>query len=200
MTDEVHDTSRVDNFLAARNRAMLWHAAWRPLLAGAVGASLIIAAVWVATPRFTTREVVVDHVIPKDVTVNNLVPHPVEVEIPHIVIAAPTAEARTPEERRFVGTEAWRGADVRGRILRPDGNGFVLATDAGEQSFFPARISAGGKLETDESMKDVVSGLLNDLAYCRPSQSGLYQCVALHEGRETPIPEIPIIAKRGKPA
>jgi hypothetical protein len=49
-------------------------------------------------------------------------------------------------------------------------------------------------------MKDVVNGLLNDLAYCRPSQSGLYQRVALHEGRETPIPEIPIIAKRGRPA
>jgi hypothetical protein len=85
-------------------------------------------------------------------------------------------------------------------ILRADGNGFVLLTDEGEQSFFPAKIGTGSKLETDESMKDVVNGLLNDLAYCRPSQSGLYQRVALHEGRETPIPEIPIIAKRGRPA
>jgi hypothetical protein len=194
MTDERHDFSRVDSYLRSRRRVVFLHAVWRPLLAGAVGAALVIAAVAIAQPRFTTREIVVDHVIPKDATVNNLVPHTVEVEIPHIVTAA---EARTPEERRFVGT---RGADVRGRILRPDGNGFVLATDAGEQSFYPAKVEAGGKLETDESRKDVVNGLLNDLAYCRPSQSGLYQCVALHEGRETPIPEIPIVAKRGRPA
>ena len=66
--------------------------------------------------------------------------------------------------------------------------------------FFPARIGAGGKAEADEGREDVVDGLLNDLAYCRPSQSGLYQCVALHQGRETPIPEIPIVAKRGQPA
>ena len=39
------------------------------MLAGAIGASLIIAAVWVATPRFTIRDVVVDHVVQKDVNV-----------------------------------------------------------------------------------------------------------------------------------
>ena len=106
----------------------------------------------------------------------------------------------TPEERSFVATPTWKGAVVRGRIERAEGNGFVMWTDTGEQSFSPARIGAGGKAEADEGRKDVVDGLLNDLAYCRPSQSGLYQCVALHKSRETPIPEIPVSAKRGQPA
>ena len=73
MTDEVHDTSRVDNFLAARNRAMVLHSVCRPLLAGAAGAALVIGAVAIAQPRFTTREVIVDHVVSRDVTINNLI-------------------------------------------------------------------------------------------------------------------------------
>ena len=175
--------------------------------------ALVVGAVYATLPKFTVREVVVDHVVEKDVAINNPVPHdvPINNPIPHdVVIEVPrivtkdfepsaSLAPRSSEERTLEGSEAWRGADVRGRILRPDHNGFVLMTDSGEQSFYPARIGADGKAEADESMKDVVNGLLNDLAYCRP-QGGLYQCVALHEGRETPIPEIPIVAKRGRPA
>ena len=45
MTEEIHDHSRVDGFMAARRRAMVLHSLWRPLLAGAVGAALVIGAV-----------------------------------------------------------------------------------------------------------------------------------------------------------
>ena len=198
MTDERHDFSRVNSYLRSRRRVAFLHAVWRPMLAGAVGACVIIACAWVAMPKFTVREVVVDHVVTRDVAINNLIPHDIPIEIPHIVATTPAPT--TPEERSFVATPGWKGAVVRGRIERAEGNGFVMWTDTGEQSFSPARIGAGGKAEADEGRKDVVDGLLNDLAYCRPSQSGLYQCVALHQGRETPIPEIPIVAKRGQPA
>ena len=195
---EQHDFSRLDAYARARRRVALLNASWRPMLAGALGASLIIVAVWVAAPRFTTREVVVDHVIPRDVTINNLIPHDIPIEIPRIVESSPLA--RTPAERKFVDTEGWRGADIRGRILRPDENGFVMQTDEGEKSFYPAKLDAAGKVESNEGMKDVVAPYLGELAYCRPSQIGTYFCVALHAGKEVPIPQVPTLVRRGRPA
>jgi hypothetical protein len=72
----------------AITRAAVLHAAWRPMLAGAVGAALIIGAVWVALPKVSYREievpkvsyrdVTVDHLVPHDVTVNNLIAHDVD--------------------------------------------------------------------------------------------------------------------------
>jgi hypothetical protein len=89
--------------------------------------------------------------------------------------------------------EDWRAADVRGRILREDRNGFILATDEGEKPFYPAKIGAGGKVEFDPSLKDVVTPFLGPLAFCRPTPIGVYQCTALaHDGREVAIPEVPI--------
>jgi hypothetical protein len=92
MTDERHDFSRVDSYLQSRRRVAFLHAVWRPMLAGGAGAAIIIAAVAIAQPRFTTREVIVDHVvqkdvsvdrvIPHDVTINNLIPHDIPIEIP----------------------------------------------------------------------------------------------------------------------
>jgi hypothetical protein len=116
MTEEIHDHTRVDAFLAARRRAMVLHSLWRPLLAGAVGAALVIGAVAIAQPRFTTREVIVDHVVQKDVAFNNLIPHDIPIEIPRIAAATPAPA--TPEERSFVATPGWKGAVVRGRIER----------------------------------------------------------------------------------
>jgi hypothetical protein len=201
MSDEVHDTSRVDNFLAARNRAMLWHAAWRPMLAGAVSASLIIAAVWVATPHFTVRDVdvpriiyrdaEVPHIVTRDVAINNLVPHDVPIEIPRIVVATPAPT--TPEERSFVATPGWKGAVVRGRILGPDGNGFVMQTDDGEKSFYPAKVGADGKIKPNPTMKDVVTASIGALAYCRQTPTNAYACTALgRDGQEVEIPQVPI--------
>lgn len=196
MTEEIHDHSRVDAFMAARRRAMILHSAWRPMLAGATGAALVIGAVYVTLPRFSTREVIVDHVVQKDVTVDHVVPHDVEIDIPRIVAATPAPS--TPEEKAFVGTEGWRDAIIRGRILRPDHNGFVLMTDEGEQSFYPARTGANGKIELDPSVEDDVTSYLNDLGYCRKLPVGTYQCMALHDGREAPIQQTPI-TRQGRP-
>ena len=91
------------------------------------------------------------------------------------------------------------GAVIRGRILRPDANGFVLATDNGETGFYPAKLGASGKIEPDEGMRDVVNPYLNDLAYCRLSPIGTYLCVALQAGKEVPVPQVPIVARRGRP-
>jgi hypothetical protein len=203
MSDEippVHDFSRVDAFVAARRRTAFLHAVWRPMLAGAAGAALVIGAVWVTLPKISYREIVVDHVVPRDVTVdhvvprdvtvNNLIPHDVPIDIPRIVTASPAP--RTPEERAFVGTEGWKDAVIRGRILRPDRNGFILATDDGEQGFYPARIGADGKPEPNPGVKDVVDAFMDDLGYCRKLPIGTFECVALHAGQEVFIEQTPI--------
>ncbi len=44
------------------------------------------------------------------------------------------AAPATPRERAFTETEGWQTAVIRGRLLRPDRNGFVMATDAGERA------------------------------------------------------------------
>jgi hypothetical protein len=80
---------------------------------------------------------------------------------------------------------------VRGRIVREQENGFVLATDAGEVLFIPARIAAG-KIEADLTVRDVAAPFLGDLGYCRKFPVGTYSCVALHEGAESAIQQVPI--------
>ena len=225
----IQDTSRVDNYLRSRHRVAVLEASWRPALAGAAGALAIIGSValgaWLVGPRYRYNEVEIPRVMFKDITVPNIVqrdvpvdhvvPHDVEIDIPRIVEtpapaprspvtsppAASTSKPRTPAETRLVGSPEWRGADVRGRIVRADQNGFVLATeDGGETGFYPAKLGADGKPERNESMTDVIDPYLSDLACCRPSENGTYLCVALHEGREVPIPQIPITRERGRPA
>jgi hypothetical protein len=80
---EIHDTSRVDAFMAARRHSMLMHAVWKPMLAGAAGAALVVAAVYVTLPKLSLREVVVDHVVQRDVPVDHVVPK--DVTVPNIV-------------------------------------------------------------------------------------------------------------------
>ena len=70
--------------------------------------------------------------------------------------------------------------------------------DAGERSFYPAKIGTDGKIENDLSVEDAVSAFLNDLAYCRPLANGTYLCVAEHQGHEVTIRQVPIIAS-GRP-
>jgi hypothetical protein len=189
--------------MAARRRAMVLHSLWRPLLAGAVGAALVIGAVWITLPKISYREVVVDHVvekdvainnpIPRDVPINNLIPHDVKITIPRIAAAPPTSAPTTPEERSFVASPGWKGAVVRGRILRAEANGFVTMTDQGEVGFYPAKIGHGGKIEPDPSVRDVVDSFIGALARCNQLPIGTYACVALgHDGRETAIAQAPI--------
>ena len=202
MTDEpgVHDFSRLDAHMASVRRTALLKASWRPALAGAIGAALVVAAVWVTlpkvsyreieVPRVTMRDVTVPNIVQKDVQVDHVVPKDVEIDIPRIVATTPAP--RSPEERAFVGTEGWRAAVIRGRIVREDRNGFVLLTDEGEKPFYPAKTGADGKIEVDASVKDGVAPFIDSLGYCLPLPVGTYECKALHNGREAVIPQVPV--------
>jgi hypothetical protein len=82
---------------------------------------------------------------------------------------------------------------VRGRILRPDGSGFVLLTDEGEKGFYPAKIGSDGKIEANPAMRDDVSRVLGRLGFCRQTPTSAYACTALgHDGREVEIPQVPV--------
>ena len=87
MTDEIHDTSRLDAYMRARRRVAFLHAVWKPMLAGALGAALVIGCVWVVLPKLSIREVVVDHVVQRDAPVDHVVPKDIEVDhvVPHDV-------------------------------------------------------------------------------------------------------------------
>jgi hypothetical protein len=119
---EIVDRSRVDAYAAVRRRAMLLHSAWRPMLAGAAGAALVIGAVWVATPKFSVREVVVDHYVPRDIPFDNHVPQdkPFDNYVPRLtpgpVAANPPDAPRSPAEKKFVNKPEYKDAVYRGRI------------------------------------------------------------------------------------
>jgi hypothetical protein len=101
-----HDTSRIDRFMEARRRAIFLHALWRPMLAGAVGAALIVGAVWAASPKlhFNVVEVpkivqrdmviIVPRITYKDVIVPNIIARDVYVD--HVIVAPTAAKACTP--------------------------------------------------------------------------------------------------------
>ena len=157
--DEIHDTSRLDAFMRSRQRVALLNAVWRPMLAGALGAALMIAAVYVTLPKLSYREIEVPRVsykdaevpriVPHDVTVDHVVPH--DVPIPRLVPAAPEASAaapRTPEERRFEDGKDWQSSTIRGRIVREEPpNGFVLATDGEKPPSSPPGLAQMGGLK-----------------------------------------------------
>jgi hypothetical protein len=199
---ELHDFSRLDAHMSAVRRTALLHASWRPMLAGAIGAGLVIGAVALAMPRFAYREVeipritmhdtVVPNIVNKDVTVPNIITKDVEIDIPRIVPPSPLA--RTPAEKSFTSTEDWRAADVRGRMLRADRNGFVLVSEDGEEkAFYPARIGRGGQPENNPTVRDAVEGVLGDLAFCRPQPNGMFVCTALQaDGAEVAIAQVPL--------
>jgi hypothetical protein len=206
MEDFRDDTSRLDAFLASRRRATMLHALWRPVLAGAVASLAVSVAIWAVLPRFDVREVVVDHVVQHDVSVDHVIPHdvPIDIPFPHVVPAAPETSAaapRTPEERRFEAGKDWQDPSVvvRGRILRQDGRGFVLATDEGEQSFYPAKIGSDGRPVPNLAVRSVVAPYLGDLCFCSRLPIGTFHCVALHNGVETAIAQVPIGGTAARP-
>ena len=110
MTDEVHDHSRVDAFMAARRRAMVMRELWKPTLAGAAGATLIIAAVAVAQPKFVMLDVTVPKIVQRDVTVDHIVPRDLEIDIPRIVTAPSKDTPRDADETRFAAKPEYQEA------------------------------------------------------------------------------------------
>jgi hypothetical protein len=216
--DETPDWSRVDAYGAARRRANLALALWRPMLAGAAGAALVIACVYVTLPKVSYREiripvldvthqpVVVPEVTMKPVTVPDITitTHSVDIAVPRLVSPPPETSAatapRTPAERRFEDGKEWKDASVvvRGRLLREEGAGFVMDTAEGEASFFPARIGPNGP-EPDPGMKDLVAPYLGDLCACSQLPNKTFRCVVSHNGAETEIRQIPRGRPGGKP-
>jgi hypothetical protein len=187
----LHDTSRIDSFMAARRRAMVLHAVWRPMLAGAVGAALVVAAVWAASPklhfnvievpRVTLKDVIVPNVIQKDVTVDHVVPHDVPVDrlvppTPRPVAEAPkppappevSAPPATPAEKKFTQRPEYESADYKGRLVY-DKDGFIRFDN--DRFFFPPRqdpktgkaIDDGG---ADSNVMYDTKSFLGDLAFC----------------------------------
>lgn len=205
MTDgpELHDFSRLDAHMAHARRTALLHASWRPALAGAAGAVLVIGAVYVTLPKVSYREIVVPAVTLRDVTVPNIVPHDVQVdhvvpkdvviEIPKIVSAD---RPLTVDKSRFASKPEYQDAPYHGRIVASRGHGALSFADG--KDFFPAhRDAATAQSVLDPERAFVSEGLVGDLAMCRQDPPGgdLWICTALHNGSETLI-----VHKPGRPA
>jgi hypothetical protein len=213
--ETIDDTSRTDAYAAGRRRALQAREMWKPVLAGAVASLAISAAIWAVLPRFEVRDVVVPRVtykdaevprlVPHDVQVDHVIPHnvPIEIPVPRIVEAersipreTPSASAIAPRssvERHFEASPEWRGAVIRGRIIRAaPPNGMLIDTENGEAPFYPARAGAAGP-EIDSTMLDDITGLEGRLAICRQIPNKTYICVSLApDGREAVIPQRPI--------
>ena len=126
---------------------------------------------------------------------------PAPIAQPKAITSDPSADAspapRNPAESRFEATPGWKASIIKGRILRPDKNGFILATEDGETGFYPANVNPNGSVVDAPSMRDDVSGLLNDLTFCReqprPTDKKFFVCsVLLPDGTETTIKQAPI--------
>jgi gag-polyprotein putative aspartyl protease len=118
----IHDTSRIDRFMEARRRAIFLHALWRPMLAGAVGAALIVGAVWAASPKLhfnvvevpkivqRDMEIIVPRITYKDVIVPKIITRDVYVD--HVIVAPTSSKACTPGCSAASGAGAAGGAPV----------------------------------------------------------------------------------------
>jgi hypothetical protein len=162
---EIHDHSRVDAFLAARRKAMVLHALWRPMLAGALGAGMIIAAVAIAQPRFAFREIEVPKIVYRDATVPNIVAK--DVEVPRIVakdveIGVPRIVATTPAERKFIDDpQGFANAPTRGKIV-PSRSDRALSFDEGQDYFL-----------TDASMSADATPYVGEYGFCSHPPKGI---------------------------
>jgi hypothetical protein len=201
----VHDDSevtRLQDFYArqrelearAITRAAVLHASWRPLLAGAVGAALIIAAVYVTLPKFSVRDVTVDHIIPHDVEVPHIILKDVEMQGPAVKHPAPDMgprapyAAKTPEENKFVDKPEYKNATYRGRIVKSR-DGHELSFEDG-MDFHPAHWDdAARKMVYDTDAVILSDEFIGDLGMCVPQRGHgeMFDCVAMHNGVETPM-------------
>ena len=129
----------------AAAKAMVLHSIWRPLLAGAAGAALVVGCVWVTLPKISYREIEIPRVTMRDVTVPNIILKDVEIsrDVPMPgpqVSAKPPVPAdlpKTPAEKKFTETPEYKNAIYRGRIVKSvDGRAVSFAEG---KSFWPAR-------------------------------------------------------------
>jgi hypothetical protein len=200
--DPIEDYSRVDAYAAGRRRALQARELWKPIVAGSLASLAVSAAIWVILPKVSYREIAIE--VPKVTYKNVTVPavevttHSVDIPIPRAVPETSAATPRTPAERRFEDGKDWKDPSVvvRGRILREQGTGFVIAAESGEVLFSPARIGPDGRPQADPTMRDDVAAFLGSLCVCSRMPVGVYHCVALSPaGGETEIRQVPV----GKP-
>jgi hypothetical protein len=202
--DPVIDTSRVDNYLRSRHRVEVLNSAWKPALAGAAGAVAIIGAVvvgvWIATPRFSYRDIEIPRVTMRDVVVPNIVQRDVTIDIPHFVqrdakaakVAAPPDAPRTPSEKKFVATPEYKTATYRGRIVKSR-DGLALSFAEG-RDFWPYHWddATGTSVPTPGRAMDS-DPFVGLLGLCVPQREHpeLWECRALKDGVEVPILDKP---------
>lgn len=202
--DEIHDTSRLDALMRNRQRIAFMHSVWKPVIAGAAGATAIIGAVvvgvWVAGPRLSYREIEIPRVVLKDVPINNLIPHETIIEIPRIVetpkvasppLAAPYAP-HTPDEQKFVDKPEFQGAIYRGRIVHSTDDKGLWFADG--KNFYPAHWDPDTHQPVGNSDKAFESDpYVGDLGMCveEKDHMNLWDCIAMHGGQEVLIPYKP---------
>ena len=188
MTDDpgVHDFSRLDAHLASVRRTALLNASWRPALAGAVASLAVSAAIWVVLPKFSTREVVADHVILRDVTADHVVPRDVEVDkvIPHDVVIDIPRIAATPAEKRFLESPEFADApaEYKGRIIPSRSPGVLSFAEGGDY------------VPTQPGMVADAAPYIGDFGACAPipGNEKHFHCVALHSGVVVPVRQKPL--------
>jgi gag-polyprotein putative aspartyl protease len=222
VTEEIHDMSRVDSFMASRRRAMFFHSVWKPMLAGAVGAAImsaaVIGSVWVILPKISTREVVVDHVIQREVPFDNHIPRdkPFDNYVPHSKpsdVPAPTPKPvasappmgpdspyapKTPDEKKFTDQPEYKDATYHGRIIKST-DGRSLSFEDG-QGFSPAHWNpVTQKSESDQNRAFDSDEYVGDLGMCVPDKDHkeLWECTAMHNGQVVDIHHKPYEPKGG---
>ena len=201
MTDEIPeiiDHSRVDAYAATRRRAMVLHSVWRPMLAGAAGAALVVAAVYVTLPKFSVREVVADHVVLRDVPFENHIPQdkPFDNYVPRNapVAANPppppppdveTLKPATPAEHKFISRPEFETAQYKGRLIADPGG--LIRFDNGSV-FVPVKPdTVTGHMIQDPDAMYAVSPYLGSLAFCNeipadheiPASDRRFKCEAI---------------------
>lgn len=219
-TEQIHDTIRLDAWLAAQrerdyamSKAAVYHARaeshrqmWKPMLAGAAGAAMVVAAVWVAMPKFKLREIElpVINITRSDVDVPNIVKRDVTIDVEKSYSrgATPAESASeslapkvpTASEMAFIQRPDYQSAEWHGRIAGPRGNGFIFDTGKTMQ---PAKLVDGRIVELTD-VRDVVDPFIGDYAYCNKDRNGLFNCSVIHEGVIQPIPLSPITTLLGR--
>ena len=214
---EIEDHTRVDKFMQARRRAMVMSQIWKPMGMGAVGAALVIGAVWVILPKISYREVIVPRVTLKDVEVPTIslkpiiVPDitlkPIDIPVPATIPEsnappaplpplAPPYAARTPEEKPFVDTPEYRNAIYRGRIIHSK-DGKALYFEDGKLF-----IAAHWDADTHQVIGDPNIAIdsdpyVGDLGMCieEKDHANFWNCTAMHHGKEVNIPNKPNTTK-----